>query len=82
MHIESQLVVGQVKREFVAKGNNMMEYLAQVLELTHLFNHFSIEQIPREENSLDNNLAQMASDPDCVESYVDVFLEVLDKHSI
>lgn len=57
----------------------MKEYLAHVLELTHRLWHFSIEQVPRDENFLTDSLAQMASDPNCVEHHVDVPLEILDK---
>lgn len=60
----------------------MKEYLACVLELTCLFRYFLVEQIPREENSLADSLAQMASYPNNVESHVDVPLEVLDTLSI
>lgn len=60
----------------------MKRYLALLLELAHLFKYFSIKQIPREEKSLADSLAQMASDPDNVENHIDVPLELLDKPSI
>lgn len=79
---DPQLVVGQVKGEFVAKDSKMKKYLLRVLELKSLFKQFSIEQIPQEANAWADTLAQMASNPNGPKSPDGVLLEVLPHPSI
>ncbi|KAH7852319.1 hypothetical protein Vadar_023323 [Vaccinium darrowii] len=58
---DSQLVVGQVNREYEAKEENMENYLELVKELIRGFQAFNISQVPREENTEADQLARLAT---------------------
>lgn len=58
---DSQLVVGQVNREYEAKEENREKYLKYVKELVKSFQKFNISQVPREENVEADQLARLAT---------------------
>jgi ribonuclease HI len=58
---DSQVIVGHVRGEFEAKGENMKKYLAKVQSMQTSFQKFCIKKIPREDNEKVDHLARMAS---------------------
>ncbi|KAJ9556882.1 hypothetical protein OSB04_011496 [Centaurea solstitialis] len=66
---DSLLVVNQVNGDFQAKDSKMMSYLKVVKERIAQFDHFSIEQIPRDQNTQVDALANLGS------AFSDPFLE-------
>ncbi|KAJ9566692.1 hypothetical protein OSB04_002658 [Centaurea solstitialis] len=58
---DSLLVVNQVNGDFQAKDSKMMSYLKVVKERVARFDHFSIEQIPRDLNTQADALANLGS---------------------
>ena len=61
MFSESRLVVGQVYRELEAKDERMQNYLDQAKCLQSRFDSFSLQHIPRSENTHGNSLATLAT---------------------
>ncbi|KAL0413151.1 UNVERIFIED_CONTAM: Ribonuclease HI [Sesamum radiatum] len=57
----SQLIVKQVKGEYEAKEESMVQYLQQIEELKTKFKSFQLHQIPREENIKADSLSKLAS---------------------
>ncbi|KAI5335580.1 hypothetical protein L3X38_025713 [Prunus dulcis] len=58
---DSQLVVHQVNQDFTAKDASMTAYLQHARHLLATFHVYSINQVPRSENSHANALARLAS---------------------
>ncbi|KAL0433429.1 UNVERIFIED_CONTAM: hypothetical protein Slati_2677200 [Sesamum latifolium] len=58
---DSQLVVSQAEGGYQAKQEKMMRYLAKLREEMNKFEEFQSEQIPREQNSMADQLAKLAS---------------------
>ncbi|KAJ9544140.1 hypothetical protein OSB04_023847 [Centaurea solstitialis] len=56
---DSLLVVNQINGDFQAKDSKMMSYLKIVKERIVRFDHFSIEQIPRDQNTQADALANL-----------------------
>nr|XP_019702001.1 uncharacterized protein LOC109504937 [Elaeis guineensis] len=60
IHSDSQLIVGQVQREYEAQEPNMIKYLQKVKDLASNFVTMSVQQIPRVENCLHPSKAEHA----------------------
>ncbi|KAL0428204.1 UNVERIFIED_CONTAM: hypothetical protein Slati_2995200 [Sesamum latifolium] len=58
---DSQLVVSQAEGEYEARKKKMTKYLAKLREETAKFEEFRLEQIPREQNLMADQLAKLAS---------------------
>ncbi|GFZ03442.1 hypothetical protein Acr_16g0000660 [Actinidia rufa] len=58
---DSQLVVNQVQRDYLAKDTRMVAYLDEVKTMSGKIKDFRIHQIPREKNKKANALANLAS---------------------
>ena len=58
---DSQLVVGQVRRDFEAKETRMQKYLKLTNQLVSNFDHAEFVQIPRSQNVEANVVARSAS---------------------
>ena len=58
---DSRLVVQQIRGEFNCFNETLQRYRDRCLEIIDSFNSFSIQHIPREDNSRANALAQHAS---------------------
>ncbi|XP_060972619.1 uncharacterized protein LOC133038471 [Cannabis sativa] len=58
---DSQLLVNQVLGEYQARGLKMEAYLLQVQKQLQQFEYYSIEQVPREQNSNADALARLAT---------------------
>jgi ribonuclease HI len=58
---DSDLIVSQVNKKFVAKNPRLKQYRDVVWDAIKKFDNFSIEAIPREENHLADNLVVSAS---------------------
>ncbi|KAI3696981.1 hypothetical protein L6452_29656 [Arctium lappa] len=63
LHIrsDSSLVVNQINGEFAAKDSRMIAYYKIVKEEAKKFGHFVIEQIPRDQNTQADALANLGS---------------------
>ncbi|XP_020417963.1 uncharacterized protein LOC109948679 [Prunus persica] len=61
IHSDSQLIVNQVKADFVARDASMNAYLSSTHQLLKNFRAYEIRQIPRSENSHADALARLAS---------------------
>ncbi|XP_024024918.1 uncharacterized protein LOC112092599 [Morus notabilis] len=61
---DSQLVVGQVKEEYQARGKKMGAYLRKVKEELIKFKSYEILKVPRVENTNADALAKLASSRD------------------
>jgi len=59
--IDSQVVAGQVEKEYVAKESEMAKYLATVRALERRFQGFTLKYIPRAENTKADKLAKAAT---------------------
>ncbi|KAJ9544334.1 hypothetical protein OSB04_024041 [Centaurea solstitialis] len=66
---DSLLVVNQVNGDFQAKDSKVMNYLKIIKERIVRFDHFSIEQIPRDQNTQADAFANLGS------AFNDPFLE-------
>ena len=64
----SQLVVNQINSTYQARDLKMTSYLKKALELKEQFNELNIEQIPRDENSHTDALANLGSTIQVTES--------------
>ncbi|XP_064987296.1 uncharacterized protein LOC135626034 [Musa acuminata AAA Group] len=60
---DSQLVAEQLSGGYEARDPTMAKYLAQVRNLTTKFPHFTLSNVPREENERAEALAKLASRP-------------------
>lgn len=60
-NVDARLVANQVNGSYVAKEEEMVQYLGKVKELVSSFRAFSIRQIPRNENKKADALSKMAS---------------------
>ncbi|KAI3747104.1 hypothetical protein L6452_09549 [Arctium lappa] len=58
---DSSLVVNQINGEFAAKDSRMIAYYKIVKEEAKKFSHFVIEQIPRDQNTQADALANLGS---------------------
>ncbi|KAL0434404.1 UNVERIFIED_CONTAM: Polyprotein P3 [Sesamum latifolium] len=58
---DSQLIVSQAEREYEARQETMTKYLAKLREETAKFEELRLEQIPREQNMMADQLAKLAS---------------------
>lgn len=58
---DSQLVIGQVRREYEAKEARMQKYLKLTHQLISSFNYVEFVQIPRDQNVEADEVAQSAS---------------------
>ena len=56
--IDSQVVVGQVKKEYMARELELVKYLETVRALEQRFQGFTLKYIPRAENSEAGDLAK------------------------
>ena len=61
MFSDSRLVVGQVKREMMAKDVRMQEYLSQVKRMRPSFDLFNLSHISRSGNTYADSLATLAT---------------------
>ena len=59
--VDSQLIVNQINGFFTAKDPKMIGYLDFTKQITQRFVTFTIEQIPREQNTQGDNLAGRGS---------------------
>ena len=57
----SQVIVGHIQGEFVAKGEKMKLYLSKVHNMQASFQRFCIVKIPREDNEKADHLAWVTS---------------------
>ena len=64
IYSDSQLIVNQVKSEYQAKEDKMMEYLGKVKDLLESFIEYTMAQISKEENSKANAFTMLASATD------------------
>ncbi|GKA98006.1 reverse transcriptase domain-containing protein [Tanacetum coccineum] len=60
-NVDSRLVANQVNRTYVAKENDMVQYLEKVKTFINNFKAFSIKQVPRGENKKADALSKIAS---------------------
>lgn len=60
-HLDSLLVVSQIKELFDAKDSIMEKYLARVRELLKLFENAEVKHVPRSENTRADILSKLAS---------------------
>lgn len=60
----SQLVVSQIRGDFIARDKNMSFYLKKVMELLPCFEKFELNRIPRTKNTNTNALSKLASSKD------------------
>ncbi|KAJ0858644.1 putative nucleotidyltransferase, Ribonuclease H [Helianthus annuus] len=60
-HVDSLLVAGQVRGDYAAKGDIMILYLKQALQLKAKFTSFNIRHINRSENKPAGTLSKLAS---------------------
>ena len=81
VHSDSQLVVNQVKGEYVALGPRMVKYLEKVKDLAGTFQKFKITQIPRADNTEADSLARLASS-EGLDLKRSIYLESLPRPSI
>ena len=58
---DSQLVVKQVKEEYQARGEKMVDYLKSTQILLKSFNKYHVVQVPRVDNTYVDALARLAS---------------------
>ena len=58
---DSQLIINQVQGEYQAKGDSMIQYLAVAQGLINKFKSCKLTQIPREQNSQPDALANLGS---------------------
>ena len=58
---DSQLVVGQVRRDFEAKETRMQKYLKLTNQLVSNFDHAEFVQIPRDQNAEADEVARSVS---------------------
>ena len=61
VYSDSLLIVSQIKGEFTAKDSKMTAYLDLAKQKTKLFDPFSITQIPRDQNTQADALANLGS---------------------
>lgn len=61
---DSQVVVGQISREYITQGDRLVKYLEKVHDLQSRFNSMTIMKIPREENIQADALARAWSTTD------------------
>ena len=64
IYSDSQLVVNQVLGEYQARGLEMMAYLNKTKDLLAQFTKYTLQQIPRDQNSNADALAKLASAKD------------------
>ncbi|GKF59077.1 reverse transcriptase domain-containing protein [Tanacetum coccineum] len=79
--VDSKLVANQVLRTFVAKGENMIKYLAKAKSLISGFVNFSISQVLRSKNKKVVALSKIAS-TNFAHLSKQVLVEVLKEKSI
>ena len=58
---DSQVMAGQVKKEYVARELELVKYLATVRALERRFQGFTLKHIPRAENTEADELAKAAA---------------------
>ncbi len=61
IHYDSQLIINQLTREYMAKDERMIAYLELVKSLLKSFRKFNIERVGREHNGHADSLAGLAS---------------------
>ncbi|GKA97965.1 reverse transcriptase domain-containing protein [Tanacetum coccineum] len=79
--VDSKLVANQVLRAYVAKEENMIEYLEKVKILVSGFTNFSISQVPRSKNKKVDALSKIAS-TNFAHLSKQVLVEILRENSI
>ena len=77
----SQLVVNQVLGEYQARVSKMVAYLDKVKAALGQFEYYRVEQIPREDNTMADALARLATSREANELNI-VPIEVLLQPSI
>ncbi|GJX54785.1 reverse transcriptase domain-containing protein [Tanacetum coccineum] len=60
-HVDSRLVANHVLGEYVAKEDNMIQYLDKTKSLIQGFDRFTIRQVPRGDNKKADALSKIAS---------------------
>ena len=78
---DSQLIVRQVSGHYEARDESMKEYLQAVKDMVTDLEHFSINHVPRSENSQADALSKLASSASC-DNPRSVFWEVVEKRSV
>ena len=78
---DSQLVVNQIKRDYLTKDTRMVTYLDEIKIMSRKIKDFRIRQIPREKNKKVDTLVNLASAFDFI-SDKSVPLEFLKNPSI
>ena len=58
---DSQVIAGQVKKEYMARELELVKYLATVRALERRFQRFTLQYIPRAENAEADELAKAAA---------------------
>ena len=64
IYSDSQLVVNQVMGEYQARGLKMVAYLNKTKDLLAQFDKYTLQQVPRDQNSNADALAKLASAKD------------------
>ncbi|XP_056695656.1 uncharacterized protein [Spinacia oleracea] len=78
---DSQLIVSQVRGEYEAKDDAMINYLEKVRQEVQQLTSFEIQRVPRSENSKADALSKLASSASC-DTPRHVFWEVKQTKSI
>lgn len=78
---DSQLIMGQVNREFEVKDESMKMYLQQVKEFIKKFDKFTLAHILRSKNAQADSLARLVSSAETSVAR-DIVWEVLPNPSI
>ncbi|XP_021742835.1 uncharacterized protein LOC110708917 [Chenopodium quinoa] len=77
---DSQLIVGQMTKEFEVKEENMKAYFEKAESLARSFDNFEIRHIPRSQNQQADALARLASSAEGITPR-NIMWEVLEKPS-
>ena len=64
IYSDSQLVVNQIMGEYHARGLKMVAYLNKTKDLLAQFEKYTLQQIPRDQNSSTDALAKLTSTKD------------------
>ena len=78
---DSNLIVGQITNEYEVKEERMKRYLKLTSQLIDDFDDARFKQIPRENNSVANEVSKLASNEDTPER-IGLYMEVLTIPSI
>ena len=69
---DSQLIVGQVNGEYEAKEDRMAKYLELIKNAISWFDEVTLVQVPREQNTVGDALAKLASSDEATNQHIEV----------